>query len=204
MTHCDHLYPLGAEQLRLETERLQLRPLSLEDTDMTIAMFTDPDVVRYVCDVSSPDEIAEHMYTSIRRGAGRRIGIWSVTRKDNDEKIGSCMLLPVPIEEDDTDWSQVRETRYPDGEVEVGYLLRRQAWGQGFATEICQRLLRFGFEMTSLSEIVATTDPENAASQHVLGKCGLTNEGLQRAYATDDCSFFRITRDEWVTQHATK
>jgi len=178
----------------LVTERLQLSPLSLGATDIAIAMFTDPEVVRYVCDLSSPEETAEHMHTSIRRGAGGRIGIWSVTRKDNGEKIGTCVLLPVPIELDDTDWSQVVESRYPEGEVEVGYLLRPPAWGQGFATEICQRLLRFGFEMTSLNEIVATTDPENTASQHVLGKCGLTSEGLQRAYATDDCSFLDHAR----------
>ena len=200
MTSGKHLSRLGLEQINLESERLLLRPLSLDDTAMATALFTDPDVVRFVCDLSTPDAIAAQIHTNIGRGAGGRIGIWSATRKDTGEKIGSCVLLPVPIEEDDTDWSQVVEDCYPEGEIEVGYLLRPQAWGQGFATEICQRLLRFGFEMTSLCEIVATTDPENTASQHVLAKCGLRSEGLQRAYATDDCSFFRIKRDEWVAR----
>ncbi len=196
MTQDNNLSPLGVTQLVLETERLVLQPLSMDDTGLAISMFTDPDVVRYVCDLYSPEEIAENLHTQIRRGAGGRIGIWSMTRKDSGEKIGSCILLPVPVEEDDTDWSLVVEDRYPEAEIEVGYLLRPQAWGQGFATEICQRLLRFSFEMTSLSEIVATTDQKNTASHHVLGKCGLTNEGLQRAYATE-CTFFRIRRDDW-------
>ncbi|MFK7836521.1 MAG: GNAT family N-acetyltransferase [Sulfitobacter sp.] len=101
-----------------------------------------------------------------------------------------------PIETDDTDWSLMVEDCYPDAEIEVGYMLLPDAWGHGFATEICARLLHFGFENTPLGEIKATTDPENAASQRVLKKCGLADQGLRRAYATE-CSGFGITRESW-------
>ena len=88
----------------------------------------------------------------------------------------------------------------PDCEVEVGYILKRSAWGKGYATESCRRLLKFAFEETPLEEIVAVTDPENTASQKVLRKSGLIEEGIRRAYATQ-CPGFRITRQQWFSQN---
>ena len=74
-----------------------------------------------------------------------------------------------------------------------------EAWGQGFATEACNRVLEFAFEKTTLDEVKATTDPGNVASQHVLTKCGLRHQGMRRAYACD-CLGFSVTRAEWETQ----
>jgi RimJ/RimL family protein N-acetyltransferase len=106
-------------------------------------------------------------------------------------------VLPLPIEEDDTDWDLVAGEDLPEGEIEVGYLLKQSAWGKGYATEACTRMLRFAFEQTALQEVVAVTDPENRASQKVLRKCGLIEEGLRRAYAAV-CPGFRITRRQWL------
>ena len=103
----------------------------------------------------------------------------------------------MPIEEDDTDWSLLQEDRYPDADIEVGYILKRSAWGNGYATEACRRLVQFAFEQTELNEIVAVTDSLNAVSQKVLRKCGLRDEGSRRAYATE-CPAFRISRPQWL------
>ena len=54
--------------------------------------------------------------------------------------------------------------------------------------------------MSELQVIVATTDPDNANSQHVLRKCGMRPLGFRRAYAHDDVSWFEITRAEWQGQ----
>lgn len=189
--------PMPPDELVLETDRLVLRPLTLDDLGLAIALFNNPDVVKYVCDVMSPEDIRDHLPVQVKRAAGGRIGNWTATRKDTGMKIGSCVLLPLPIDTDDTDWSLMVEDRYPDAEIEVGYMLVPEAWGKGFATEICTRLLRFGFENTPLDEIKATADPENAVSQRVLTKCGLMDQGMRRAYATDECKGFGITREEW-------
>ena len=117
------------------------------------------------------------------------------------EKLGSCILLPLPIEEDDTDWSLLKEGSYPDAEIEVGYLLRQSAWGKGYATEMCARLLKFAFEETELTEVVATTDHDNKRSMRVLRKCGLQDEGLRTAYA-GNYPGFRITKQEWLARNA--
>ncbi|MFQ5621888.1 MAG: aldehyde dehydrogenase family protein [Paracoccaceae bacterium] len=76
-----------------ETDRLILRPLTLDDTDPAIRLFTDPEVVRHVCDLSSPDDIAEEMHIRIRRGAGGQIGIRCVARKDT----GEGLMLPPTV-----------------------------------------------------------------------------------------------------------
>ncbi|MGO1120425.1 GNAT family N-acetyltransferase [Rhodovibrionaceae bacterium A322] len=189
--------PLSPQDLLLETERLRLRPLSLQDQDIAEQLLTNPDVVQYVCDLLTPEEIADGLPVESKRGAGGRLGIWVVSLKDSGEKIGTSILLPLPVEEEDTDFSLLVPERFPDAEIEVGYLLRPEHWGRGFATEACSRLVRFWFEQTDKPELKATVDPENLASFNVLKKCGFTHEGLRRAYATQ-CAGFRLTRQEWL------
>lgn len=191
------LAPLTPDALVLETERLRLAPMNRADEDIARAVLCDPHVMRHVSETMTPEQVTEHMADATRRGAGGRIGIWCAMRRDTGEKIGDGVLLPVPIDEDDTDWSQVVPHAYPPGQIEVGYLLVPSAWGQGFATEICARLLRFAFEQTALAEVVATTDPNNLGSQRVLTKCGMRSLGRKRAYGYDDVSWFRIGRPEW-------
>ena len=187
---------LPPENLVLRTPRLELRPLTLEDEDLAVALFTDPEVVRYVCDVYTPEAIKDHLPVEVERGAGGRIGIWTAKLIETGAKIGTGVLLPLPIDAKDTDWSLLVHDRYPDAEIEVGYMLLPGAWGQGFATEICVCLLQFAFEHMALDEIKAVTDPGNLASQRVLQKCGLAAEGMRRAYG-EDCAGFGITRRAW-------
>jgi RimJ/RimL family protein N-acetyltransferase len=196
-----HRDSMSSVNLELETDRLLLRPLVENDWEMALETFMDPEVMKFVADVGSEEALAEEMKTAIRRGAGGRIGVWCVLQRETGEKLGTAILLPLPIEEDDTDWSLVQEDRYPDADIEVGYILKRSAWGNGYATEACRRLVQFAFEETELDEIVAVTDPRNAASQKVLRKCGLRDEGLRRAYA-DECPAFRISRQQWLELQA--
>jgi RimJ/RimL family protein N-acetyltransferase len=196
-----HRDSMSSVNLELETDRLLLRPLVENDWEMALETFMDPEVMKFVADVGSEEALAEEMKTAIRRGAGGRIGVWCVLQRETGEKLGTAILLPLPIEEDDTDWSLVQEDRYPDADIEVGYILKRSAWGNGYATEACRRLVQFAFEETELNEIVAVTDPRNAASQKVLRKCGLRDEGLRRAYA-DECPAFRISRQQWLELQA--
>lgn len=189
-------HPLKEADLILETERLVLRPLGLEDLDLTKVLFTDPDVMRFVGGVVAEAKLPAGIEKAVKRGAGGRLGVWCITDRHSGEKLGRSILLPLPIETSERDWSLVRADAYPDAEIEVGYILGRNAWGRGIATETCRRLLQFGFEMTDLDEIVAVTDPDNLASQNVLTKCGLRREGTRRAYG-EDLAGFRVAREEF-------
>ncbi|MDU8943636.1 GNAT family N-acetyltransferase [Ovoidimarina sediminis] len=196
---------LGAGDLVLETPRLTLSPITMADRDIAVRVLCDPAVMHYITEVPmTVAEVDRHMPNAVLRGAGGRIGIWVIRRRDTGEKIGDCLLMPVPIDEDDYDWSLVRPGIYPPGQIEIGYLLVPEAWGQGFATEACGRLLRFAFEETALTDVVATTDPENSASQAVLGKCGLKPLGLKRAYASDNVAWFGITREGWLNRDGAR
>ncbi len=63
------------------------------------------------------------------------------------------------------------------GEAFIGYVLRRDAWGHGYATEAARTLLAFGFERLELRRIFADCHPANAASWQVMEKLGMRREG---------------------------
>ncbi len=185
-----------AMKLEFESDRLAFRPLSMDDLDIMTEIGTDPEVMKYVAPTDTPELVVRQMPDFMRRCAGC-IGFWSVTDQFMDEKIGTCSLTPLPIEEDDTPWKLVAGDDLPDREIEVGYMVKRSAWGRGYGTEICARLLQFAFEDSPLQEVIAVIDERNSASRRVLNKCGMTYEGLRRAYA-EQCPGFRMTRRQWL------
>lgn len=181
----------------LYSKRLALVPLDETDIDITVEMFTDPKVLRFARGIMSEAEIRQDMQVWTRRGGNGSIGIWCITDRDSGEKLGSAALLPMPVDEDETDFDLVIPGQMPDGDVEVGYFLKPSAWGKGYATEACNRVLKMAFEDSPLTEVVATFDAANVASRNVLEKAGFVDRGIMRCYGEDGPSF-RITRDEWV------
>lgn len=183
--------------LVLHSERLILRPLAAADVDLTVELMTDPAAMKYWGPVLSADVAASRQPSFMQRGGDGGIGIWCVDDRVSQEKLGWALLLPLAPEGDDTDWDMVVEGDWPDGDVEIGYMLKPAAWGKGLATEACARMLQFAFESTPLMEVVAVTAPDNAASQNVLRKCGFIDEGLRQAYGSQSPAF-RITRGQWT------
>jgi ribosomal-protein-alanine N-acetyltransferase len=184
-------------KLEIFTERLRLTPLVADDVDLALALWTDPDVIKYVCDPMTEAEIRQEMPDSIKRGGNGGIGIWCIADRKSGEKLGSTYLLPMPIDTDDTDFSLVVMGQMPDAEIEIGYFLKRSAWGCGYATEVCKRVLQFAFQKVSLDEVVASVDEDNVGSKKVLEKSGLRDRGRTRSYGKDS-PIYRISRDEWI------
>jgi len=81
----------------------------------------------------------------------------------------------------------INNAKYCSGDI--GYVLNQAFWGQGYATESVQALLKYGFETLKLHRIIATTHPDNRASGRVLEKCGFRYEGRRR----ED----KLVRGEW-------
>ena len=183
--------------LSLTSERLLLTPFSDAEIDMAIEMFTDPEVLRHAGGAMEEQKIRAQMENWTRRGGNGCIGIWCIKNRDTLERYGSVALLPMPIEDNDTDYSLVVPGTMPEGDVEVGYFLKRSAWGNGYATEACRRIVRFAFEDSPLDEVVATFDPGNTASQRVLEKSGFVHHGTRRCYG-DDGVDYRISRADWL------
>jgi len=143
-----------------ETSRLLLRPRTLADTDACVAMDDDPAVTRFVSGPWS-DPSAHRAFVEARtRGpypAG--LGYWTIARRDQlGSFIGWVLLIPA------------------DGtgpEIEIGWRLRQDAWGCGFATEAAAPILDHAFETVKLSEVVAEIHPDNVGSLRVAEKIGL-------------------------------
>jgi RimJ/RimL family protein N-acetyltransferase len=192
-----------AMNLVLYSSRLALTPFDASDVDIAIEMFTDPEVLKFAGGVMEEATIRNEMPNWTKRGGNGCIGIWCISDRITREKLGSVALLTMPVEEDDTDFGLVIPDRMPAADIEIGYFLKRSAWGQGFATEACKRLLQMAFSESPLPEIVATFEEGNTASRNVLEKAGFVDRGTMRCYGEDGPNF-RITREEWSRNIPTR
>lgn len=148
----------------LETERLALREWSPEDAEALFELMGDAEVMRYV-DVGRPWEDVGRVREWIGRlnesYRTRGFSRWAVVEKEGGRAVGSCGFALLP-------WS---------GEIDFGYMLRRDRWGRGYATEIGRATLRHGFERYGFPQVVASIAPENDASRGVLEKLGFVYRG---------------------------
>ena len=153
----------------LETLRLELRELVPSDLPDLVRLDSDPRVMKYIRDgrVSTPADLEAAM-RRVRRAYQTYpgLGTWRAARNDTGRCIGWFTLKYVPR----------------TIEIEVGYRLLPEAWGQGFATEGARELGRYGFDDLGLDRIIGITHPDNVASQRVLLKAGLRDEGWGRYY----------------------
>jgi len=184
-------------ELTLLSDRLMMTPLESTDVDMAVELWTDPEVVRYICDVLTEEEVRQEMPDTVRRGGTGAIGIWCIADRATGEKFGSAYLLPMPTEKDDVDYDLIVMGQMPDTDIEIGYFLKPSAWGQGYATEICERMLQFAFQEASLNEVVASVHENNVASKTVLEKSGFLFAGRTLCWGKDT-PIYKISRDEWI------
>jgi RimJ/RimL family protein N-acetyltransferase len=161
----------------LRTERLVLRRFRPEDWGSVHMYGTDPEVVRFMeWGPNTPDETTVWLDRMIEAydATPQTQFPFAVQRSADGRLVGSVEL-------------QIVNEEHRRGEL--GYVITRDAWGNGYATEAAAALLQFGFEQLGLHRIGATCDPENGGSGRILEKIGMQLEGCLR-------SFFHI-RGEW-------
>jgi RimJ/RimL family protein N-acetyltransferase len=165
---------------RIETERLLLRMFRPDDLDDLAALFSDPDVVRYVGDGKpvSREEADRALQSIIKHWQTHGFGRWAVVDKQTQEFIGFGGL------------------RSLFGTPEVVYHFAKAHWGKGFATELARAALRFGFEGRGFDRIVAITRPPNTASIHVMEKLGMHFE-MNTSYYDIQVVQYSISRDQF-------
>jgi ribosomal-protein-alanine N-acetyltransferase len=164
----------------LYTRRFRLRRLADTDIPSLFEMDSDPAVTRYVQALDADFEsYAVRMRTSIAAREGKPLGVWAIEYMDAPGFQGWVALKELPN----------------SNHIEVGYRLPVRNWKQGIATEVGERVLRYGFDELRLKEIVAVTHPDNIASQRVLAKLGFTQHGLATYYDTSVLFFTRSDND---------
>ena len=189
--------------LTLRTERLVLTPLEMTDTDLAVELWTDPEVVRYICDVPTAAEVRGAMPNAIKRGGDGSIGEWCIAERESGDKIGTVYFLPMPTVDDDINYDLVVSGQIPDADIELGYFFKPSAWHRGYATEVSGRVLQFAFGEASLEEIVASVHDDNVASKNVLEKAGFVFRGRAMCWGKDT-PLYAITRDQWQQRRHSK
>jgi len=179
----------------LETERLILRKLRLEDAKDLFEYASDKEVTKYVTwepHKSIEDSINLIKFTHERYEKREGI-IWGIVCKENKKVIGTCDISPV-----------TKHFR-----AEIAYALSRDYWGKGIMTEAVKEAIRFGFEKMNLNRIQAMCIPENIGSYRVMEKVGMKYEGLIREYMYikgkfQDLKLYSILRIEYFDQKENK
>ena len=179
----------------LETERLVLRQFTYADVPLLVELDSDPEVTRFITGglPTSREEIeTEHLPAFLSYyESSTGFGFWAVVEKSSGAFLGWFHFRPAP--------------GAPADQPELGYRLRRNAWGRGYATEGSRALIDAGFSIHGVRRVVAETMATNVASRRVMEKAGLV---LVRTFHADwpypiegsehgDVEY-ALSRDEWL------
>jgi RimJ/RimL family protein N-acetyltransferase len=178
-------------EIILETERLVLRELSVEDQEDLFELDSDPEVHRYIENnpVKSMDELLKVIKMLLHQYQENGIARWAVVDKETKECIGWCGLKYFKE-------SLNNHTRF----YELGYRFKQKHWGKGFATESSNAILKYAFKKLQIKSIYAITHPENVNSMHVLGKLGFKFIEIFD-YEGDSTCWFELTKSDWENSH---
>ncbi len=150
---------LNGTNLRLETNRLILRPMSETDFDALLLIFTD---LKVMAAFHHPPFTGEQMQGWLQRNLDHQIefgyGLFSVILKETGELIGDCGL----------------EQMEDQGAAELGYDFRSDFWNQGYATEAATAVRDYAFDVLQLPQLISLIRVGNLASARVAEKVGMS------------------------------
>jgi RimJ/RimL family protein N-acetyltransferase len=156
---------------RLVTERLVLRPWTADDAGSALSAYGDAEVARWLAPAMDRvgDEAAMRVVLQQWMAEDERMltpaGRWAIELGQDGGLIGGATLLPLP----------------PDDEYEIGWQLRRDAWGQGYATEIGTALAGWAFEQ-GLEQVIAVVRPANTRAMATVRRMGMEWIGETEKY----------------------
>ncbi|MGZ4768883.1 MAG: GNAT family N-acetyltransferase [Ilumatobacteraceae bacterium] len=191
---------MSDDYIFLETERLALRWFSRDDLDLVVELDGDAEVMRYINDGLPVDlaEVTENLdwwLTHYDRDGG--YGFWAAIEKSTGRFLGWFHFRP-------------GEGAGPL-EPELGYRLRRDAWGQGYASEGSRALIDKGFNELGVERVYAETMAVNVGSRRVMEKVGLRYVRTFRADwpvrirgDEEGDVEYAITRTEWESDRAAE
>lgn len=183
--------PSPAPDTTLVTPRLRLRPKRLADFPEIRRLDLDAEVQHFLGRVPvTPAETRAYLEADVAIWAGaepRSRYNFAVTRREDGALVGLCGLAGV--------------VRGP-ASAEIGWQVRREDWGRGYATEAAAALLAWAFGTLRLHRVWAWTTPDNLASLRVMAKLGLRPEGRLRDHQRTpdgyrDALVHAILEPEW-------
>jgi RimJ/RimL family protein N-acetyltransferase len=159
--------------LRLDTERLVLRPPSREDADDLSELFTDDEVTRGsgVEPASSPEGLLSIIESMLARWEADAFGAFIIETRFDRRVVGNAGLMVF----DTRDWTPSTWAEAGShGQPELGWALIRAHWGHGYATEAAAAIRAWGRRARSIDRLVSLIAPDNVRSQRVAERLGAT------------------------------
>ncbi|WP_133130259.1 GNAT family N-acetyltransferase [Legionella yabuuchiae] len=158
----------------ITTQRTFMRLISIEDLEPVAKLNANPDVRKFFPDgIQSKSQTKQRIFQFQSYYKDFGLPCFVVFDKSTGNFIGRCGFGPL-------------ET----GEVEVGYLIIKDLWGQGYATEILNALLNWCCENISTDYIVALAPLKHTASHRVMEKCGMEYYKEEQGYGVS-CKYYR-------------
>ena len=149
----------------LETERLVLRRLTIDDAEFILSLLNEPSFLRYIGDkkVRNTGDAQQYIHDGpIASYEQHGFGLYLVELRETHTPIGMCGLLK----------------RAELADVDIGFAFLPDFWRQGFAFEAAQAVMNYARQTLQLQRIVAITNPDNESSIKLLQRMGFTFERL--------------------------
>ena len=163
--------------LILETERLLLREFQMGDTDALLQVLGDPIAMQYYPAAFDSARVEIWIARNIERYTRNGFGLWAMELKSTGEVIGDCGCALQEVE--------------GRREIEIGYHVRRDLWGQGYATEAARHCVAHAFSQLGAERVISMIRPENLSSRRVAEKNGLKCEKIIFWHGYGHCVYVR-------------
>ena len=144
----------------LETERLFLREFNERDVDRWHEITSDSETLSFWPSPFSYEQAEQWILRAIKSYSDLGFGRYAIVEKSSSTLIGDCGFLKAEI--------------LGNQENDLGYILDRQYWGKGYATEAAKACFDFGTTSLGMTRIVATMETSHIASKKVAEKIGLS------------------------------
>ncbi|MFC0525551.1 GNAT family N-acetyltransferase [Pontibacillus salicampi] len=148
--------------MEMKTARLQLREMTGEDVDHLLEIFADPIAMQYYPSTKNREQTKQWIEWNKRLYKQEGIGLWIVEDRKTSCFVGQCGLVPQEIQ--------------GEKRLEIGYLLSREQWGNGFATEAAQACRDYAFHVLEVAEVISIIDIRNTPSINVAKRIGMKKE----------------------------
>ena len=171
----------------IETKRLTLRPITEVDAQDLFELDSNSNVHKFLGNnpVKHIDECRAYITSIQEQYKAYGMGRLGIVLKETNEFIG---------------WAGIKfeqNLRKEFDYYDVGYRLKQQHWGKGYATEAAIASLNYGFNDLKLREICAAADINHMASNTILKKIGMQHSGTFE-FEGGLCNWYKLTNNEWL------
>lgn len=176
----------------LETTRLILRKMAMNDLQDVFAYSSDDEVTRFLRwgPHAAPEETENYLREVLREYRAGQDGPWGVEYKQTGKVVGSIHLMAISAQH---------------SKAEIGFVLSKPYWNRGLMSEALARVLQYSFESIGLNRIEGLCLVDNLAAKRVMEKVGMKQEGVLREYlfqkgAFRDFSLYSMLKREYQSR----